>query len=91
MRYNFKSSFDRSFKKLSLQKQELVLSAINKLKVFYDDRKLFPGLGLKNLRKHFWEIRITLKDRLLFSLQGDTASFILVGSHDDIRRFFKKN
>jgi len=89
MRFNFKTSFYRCFKKLSPFKQKLVLEAIDKLKVFYETRQLSLGLGLKNLRGNYWEIRLSLKDRVLFYLSEGNISFILVGNHDEIRRYLK--
>lgn len=89
MFYNFKASFDRCFKKLSSQKQKCVFDAIESLKVFYETRKISQGLGLKYLRKNYWEIRASLQDRIIFSLENDKVSFILVGSHDDVRKFLK--
>jgi mRNA-degrading endonuclease RelE of RelBE toxin-antitoxin system len=89
MQYNFKSSFARCFQKLSSQKQELVYEAIKKLKIFHETKQISQGLGLKNLRKNFWEIRISLKDRILFSMHDNIISFIMIGNHDEMRRFLK--
>jgi mRNA-degrading endonuclease RelE of RelBE toxin-antitoxin system len=90
MQYNFKSSFDRCFNKLSPQKQKLIQEAIEKLKIFYATRQMSDGLGLKNMRKNYWEIRASIRDRILFFVQDDIVSFILVGNHDDMRRYLKK-
>lgn len=89
MLFTFQSSFDRCFKKLTPQKQRIVLSAIEELQIFYDTNLLIPGLGLKNLRKQYWEIRATLQDRIIFSLKDNTINFVLVGNHEDVRKFLK--
>jgi hypothetical protein len=54
------------------------------------EKSLFAGLGLKNLRKNYWEIRKGLKSRILFRRQDDLVEFILAGSHEDIKRFIKQ-
>jgi hypothetical protein len=54
------------------------------------DRDLSTGLGLKYLRKNFWEIRKGLKLRILFRWSADHIEFVLAGSHEDIRRYIKR-
>ena len=90
MRYEFKPSFDRSVKSLppEIKKEikELCLALIDVLSM---EQELSVGLGLKNLRKNFWEIRKGLKLRILFRWQADHIEFILAGTHGQIKRFLK--
>jgi len=51
---------------------------------------LSKGLGLKNLKKNYWEIRKGLKLRILFRWHADLVEFILAGTHDDIEKFLKR-
>ena len=48
------------------------------------------GLGLKKLRPPVWEIRSSLQDRILFGWSKDVITFLLVGGHQDIKRFLKR-
>jgi len=90
VRYEFKSSFDRSFKKLSPAQQKKVYRALDFLMNYFDGLTPLPsGLGLKNWHEDYWEIRVGLKDRILFEFT-DEIVFYLVGSHDDIRNFMRK-
>lgn len=89
MRYERNNSFKRSFKKLPNDRQEQVIGAIQSLRRFYDLKIKPEGLGLKRLREDVWEIRSSLKDRILFSFVGDAITFLIVGNHDDIRRYLK--
>lgn len=89
MRFERKNSFKRTFNKLPVDRQERILDAIQGLMKFYDSGIKAEGLGLKRLQHDFWEIRSSLKDRILFSLDKDIISFVIVGNHDDIRRFLK--
>lgn len=89
MRYYFLPTFNRRFKKLPNQKQECIFTAVESLKYFYQTRRPAAGLGLKNLRGNFWEIRASLQDRIVFSLEEDIINFVLIGSHDEVRRFLK--
>ena len=89
MRYEYKSSFDKVFKKLGLSRQEKVIDAISILIDFFENRKKAKGLGLKNLRENYWEIRVNVKDRIIFTLEKDKVAFIIVGNHDEIEKFLR--
>jgi mRNA-degrading endonuclease RelE of RelBE toxin-antitoxin system len=82
-------SFLRHFKKLDARKRQSVIKAIENLNELYNLGLPSRGLGLKQLRQNLWEIRSSLKDRILFDLQGDAVSFLLVGNHDDVRSYLK--
>ncbi len=91
MRYEFKPSFDKSIKTLSSTiKQEIKELCIHLIDVLSGERDLSVGLGLKNLKKNFWEIRKGLKLRILFRWRTDYVEFILAGTHDDIKRSLKR-
>jgi mRNA-degrading endonuclease RelE of RelBE toxin-antitoxin system len=87
--YEFKPSFDRSFKKLEPSAKKKVADALSSLIDFFESGQRPSGLGLKHLRGDFWEIRIGLKIRVLFIFEGSTIGFVIVGSHNDIRRFLR--
>jgi len=91
MRFEFKPSFDRSVKSLpSETKQEIKELCINLIDRLSSRRSLSTGLGLKNLRKNFWEVRKGLRLRILFRWKGDLVEFILAGTHEDIKNFLKR-
>ncbi len=46
-------------------------------------------MGLKNLRENYWEIRVNVKDRIIFTLEKDKVAFIIVGNHDEIKKFLR--
>jgi len=89
MRYEFKSGFDRGFKKLSPERQRKAYSAIDAfLKHVDGEAPLPPGLGLKNWHGDYWEIRSSIRDRILFEFT-DRVFFLFVGNHDEIKNFMK--
>ena len=91
MKYEFKSSFDRSVKSLpSEKKQEVKELCIALIDVLSGEQELSVGLGLKNLRKNFWEIRKGLKLRILFRWRSDHVEFVLAGTHEEIKRYLKR-
>jgi len=88
MRYEFKPSFDRSVKSLPPEtKEEIKELCLALIDVLTGEQELCAGLGLKNLRKNFWEIRKGLKLRILFRWRADRIEFILAGSHEQIKRY----
>lgn len=89
MQFEFTSGFDRRFKKLALPRQRKAREAIEALLSYLDRRTpLRPGLGLKNFKGNYWEIRVDIHDRIIFELT-DGVRFWLVGNHDEIRAFMK--
>jgi mRNA-degrading endonuclease RelE of RelBE toxin-antitoxin system len=61
-------------------------AAVERLTEYFDGGPRPLGLGLRKLKGEYWEIRAGLNNRVLFSLSGDLATFVLVGNHDEIRR-----
>jgi len=91
MKYEFKSSFDRSVKSLpSETKQEVKELCIALIDVLSGEKEFSVGMGLKNLRKNFWEIRKGLKLRILFRWRTDHVEFVLAGTHEEIKRYLKR-
>ncbi len=90
MRFEFKPSFDRSIKSLpSSEKTDVKETALQLIDVLSKDRQIHQGLGLKRLAGDFWEARKGIKARILFRWKGDLVEFVLVGNHDDIKRFLR--
>ena len=90
MRFEFKSSFERSTKALNpTDKQEIKDIAVYLIDILSQDRPLEKGIGLKRLRGPYWEIRKGIKTRILLRWDGDLVEFVLAGNHDDIRKFLK--
>lgn len=90
MRYYTSSAFERTLRGLSLSRKERVKKAIELAVAFFETGQLPHGLGLKPLQHNFWEIRAGLEDRVIFQRNKDTIEFLLVGSHDEVRRFLKR-
>lgn len=89
MKYFTSPLFRRLLKKLNFREQEEAKRAISELTAFFDSGIKSEGLGLKHLSGSIWEIRSTLKDRILFSFNDDEVFFLIIGSHDDVRRYLK--
>ena len=90
MRYEFKSSFDRSIKSLQTrQKDEVKAACLTFLDVLEARTSMPAGIGLKRLKDDFWEVRQGLHNRILFRWRQDLIEFVLAGDHDSIKDFLK--
>lgn len=91
MRYEFKTSFDRSTKCLSDDaKIEIKKAVFEILDLVSTGKNASKGQGLTRLRKDYWEARTTIRERILFKLTDDLIQFMIVGNHEDIKRFLKR-
>ena len=89
MRFEFPPSFERSIKRLPTDRKEKIKQSINDFINFFETQMQPRGLGLKHLRKNYWEIRATIKDRVILHITKDLIKFIIAGTHDEIRSFLK--
>jgi len=91
MRYQFKKSFEKCIKRLpESTKIEIKEMAFEVIDVVSAGKQPSKGIRLTRLRKDYWEVSTTMKERILFKLSGNLVQFILAGNHDDIKRFLKR-
>jgi len=90
MHINYLSSYDRSFKRLTSGEQEESIKAIDGLIEFIKTGKKPQGLGLKKVRKNYWEIRLDVKNRIIFELKGGMINIAFLGDHIEVKRFLRK-
>jgi len=84
------STFEKTLKKLHKNEQAEVKKAVADLTYFFESGKRSDGLGLKCLRKPIWEIRASIRTRILFSFVENDITFLIIGSHDEVKSFLKK-
>ena len=89
MKFDFLSSYVRTYKKLPRNKQLKVGQIVYVLIDFFKIGQKPKGLGLKKLKNNYWEIRVDLHYRIIFELEKDLILFVLVGNHDSIKNFLK--
>ncbi|GEM_PF-358436 len=88
--FNFKPSFKKSLNFLQTKDKNTVKEACYQLIEVLDGKSLLrKGLGLKQLKKDWWEIRKGLKQRILFRWRENEIDFVLAGNHNQIKKFLK--
>ena len=90
MRYRLTPAYERCFKALPEERRERVRKALRMLTALFETGEMPVGLGLKQLARGIWEVRAGLGERILFVKNADLVEFVLIGSHDEIRRFLKE-
>ncbi|MBI5573126.1 MAG: hypothetical protein HY919_01055 [Elusimicrobia bacterium] len=91
MKVTYLTSFLKLFDELTKERQAEVSNIVSDLiNLFVKRETPVKGLGLKKLRKNFWEVRLGLKRMILFKLEAAHLIFIILGNHEDIRRFLRK-
>ena len=87
-------SFERSFKILDATQKRIVKRILKALLVYYSYNCRLPEVQkveirffYKQLRKPYYEAGIESKIRVLIEREKSTCFAILVGNHDQIKRF----
>ncbi len=60
---------------------------IQKVQESFGQPHLHSGLGLRKLVKNYYEVRIGLKERLIFRDDPEEITFIFLGNHNEVQRF----
>jgi mRNA-degrading endonuclease RelE of RelBE toxin-antitoxin system len=84
---SFTPSFSRQIEKLDPLAKWAAKKTIAAVICFYESRERTPGLGVKRLRRDIWEARSGLRIRILYRLDGGSLRFVVVGTHEDVKRF----
>lgn len=89
MTINYLKSYDRSFKRLDRAIQEKTISAIDVLIEFLSSHQKPAGIGLKKVHNNYWEIRLDIRNRIIFELVGYNINIAFVGNHNTVKTFLK--
>jgi mRNA-degrading endonuclease RelE of RelBE toxin-antitoxin system len=94
MTYRFKARFEKAFKRLDPPERERVTEAVEQLQRFFETRHAPEGLGIKKLFSRerlgaIFEARASIAVRILFSVEHDAVTYLMVGDHDEVRRFIR--
>jgi len=90
MRYVRTAVFTRAYRGLDGIRQERADSTLLKLADAFEAGQIPSGLGLKPLKHGIWEARSGIHDRILFRREpDDVVELLLIGTHDEIKRFLK--
>jgi len=81
-------AFERALRALSESEFDVVASALGKLPNAFGHPH--ARSGVRKLRGQIYEMRAGLDRRIVFRKEPDRLFLLLLGNHDQIRRFLKK-
>jgi mRNA-degrading endonuclease YafQ of YafQ-DinJ toxin-antitoxin module len=83
--------FQRAVRDLVGAQRAAVFECILNLPRALGDPHAHAGLGIRKLHAlGIWEARLGLRLRLVFALEHQLLTLVLVGAHEDIRRFLRE-
>lgn len=83
------SSFERSLKKLTPRQKKEVAVSLESFNSFLATGQLTPGLGFKKINHDKYELRVDIRLRIVIKMETDICYLILVGSHDEVKRYLR--
>lgn len=81
------SSFERAIKRLSSQEKERLKKALEQFNDFLLTGRFPYGLRFKKINKDKYEFRVDLRLRVVVKEEKDVFYLVLVGDHNEIRRY----
>jgi hypothetical protein len=87
MKIEATEAFERALRALSQPDFDVVASALRKLPDAFG--RPHTHSGMRKLRGQVYELRAGLDRRILFRKERDRLFLLLLGNHDQIRRFLK--
>ncbi len=90
MEVYFAPSFIRVTKKLDPHIKTCIKHTINDIINFYESGEKTKGLGIKHLRNSLWEARSDIQMRIVYNLYENQLTFVLTGSHDEVKNLLKR-
>ena len=85
-----KAAFLRAYQRLSEPDQHLVDEALRRFKHYLEAKDAPVGLGVTHLRGHTYEFRAGLVLRIVYVAEIDQIVLSLLGTHDEVRRFLRR-
>lgn len=94
LRLYYRPSFKRSLKALGREEKKIVGHILEALGTYYSNnsnlleaQKIAPRFFYKQLRKPYYEAGVERNIRVVLRREGEKSIAILVGNHDQIKRF----
>ncbi len=94
MRFEYATRLETSLRRLPPHDRVRAADAIEHIVQYCETRQAPVGLGLTKLFSSqalgaVFEARISRALRLLFTVKQDRVTFVMIGNHDNVRRFIR--
>ncbi|MFZ3374286.1 MAG: hypothetical protein WA183_01900 [Chthoniobacterales bacterium] len=89
MQIDLSESFRRDVRKLPKLRRREVARAVDAVRDGFGKPHLHSGLGIRRLKRNYFECRGSLAIRLVFRADRGRLTFFAAGDHDTIRKLLK--
>lgn len=93
MQFLYKERYLKRFDRFSASEQVLILETDQQIRTYYQTRQAPFGLRLKLLyakgEERVFEARVSQAIRIVWAQRGEQVSFVLVGLHNEVRRYLR--
>ncbi len=83
------SSFERSIKKLTSQERKQLAKSLELLNAYLVSSQAPFGFRFKKINHDKYEFRIDIKLRVIVKMEKDICYLVLVGNHEEVRRYLR--
>ena len=84
------AKFRRAYHRLQETDQNLVNHTLERLSEYLETGRAAVGLGMKKLGPEIFEVRVGLSLRIVYVEEGAEVFLALLGNHDEVRRFLRR-
>lgn len=85
-----KPAFERAYARLGRRSQDLVDAVPSRFRRYLESGTAPTGLGVKHLGGRTYEFRVGLALRVVYQIEETAVLFVLLGNHDEVRRFLRR-
>ena len=93
MRFVYKERYLKRFDRFPRHEQLLILEADRQIRRYYASHQAPFGLRIKLLHTvesdRIFEARVSRSIRIVWAERNDLVSFVLVGLHDEVKRYLR--
>ena len=89
MRIELTKRFRQEVRALSKSRRREIAHVLDRLHGAFGKPHLHSGLGVRRLRRDYFECRAGLHLRMIFRAQRGMLQFVTLGNHEHVRAFLK--
>lgn len=82
--------FRQAYDGLTDRDRDVVHRAVVRLAEYLETGQAAVGLGIKKLGRHTYEVRAGLALRIVYVEGGDHVFLAMLGNHDEVSRFLRR-
>jgi len=90
LQIDLSQSFRAAVRRFPNVRRRAIARAIDAARDGFGSPHLHSGLGIRRLRRNYFECRVSRQIRLIFRADPGVLLFLTAGDHDHVRNFLKQ-